>query len=53
MAKKVFVSPELQVIRMSQEDLLSTSNGTVGFDWNDGDDFIVKDGYENLGGFIK
>ena len=49
MAKKDFVSPEIQLIRTSQEDVLSVSLGKT---YTEGSDFIVDDGY-NLGGYIK
>ena len=50
MAKKDFVSPEIQLIQMSQKDVLSLSNGQT---YSDGDDFIVDDGYDLGGIFVK
>lgn len=50
MAKKDFVSPEIQLIHMSQEDILSTSGNQT---YSDGDDFIVDDGYDLGGIFVK
>lgn len=50
MAKKDFVSPEIQMVQMSQKDILATSN--VGQTYAGGQgDFIVDDGYD-LGGIF-